>query len=212
VTQHVDDPTLLLYWLPLGAGGRCVHVSGRLFEAFAARRQHRPRCDLYHSALEVHSGRDRFVIEMTPAWTREQPERGVVLEGPVGARWLGSSVLFRYEVRRWRDGVIPDLAEAVGLPRHVATDRDRSELLLRLVPQVPALTWGRDETEVGDMWNSNSLTSWLLASSGHDPTSVVPPDGGRAPGWQAGLVLADRLTTTSLTARGAPDAGNRDPS
>ena len=94
----------------------------------------------------------------------------------------------------------------------MATDRVRSELLLRLVPQVPALTWGRDETEVGDMWNSNSLTSWLLASSGHDPTSVVPPDGGRAPGWQAGLVLADRLTTTCPDGARAPDAGNRDPS
>ena len=94
----------------------------------------------------------------------------------------------------------------------MATDRARSELLLRLVPQVPAFTWGRDETGVGDMWNSNSLTSWLLASSGHDLTSMVPPDGGRAPGWQAGLVLADRLTTPALTARSVPDAGNRDPS
>ena len=212
MTHHVDDPTVLLYWLPLGAGGRCVHVSGRLFEAVAARRQHRSPCELYHSALEVRSGTDRFVIEMTPAWTREQPERGVVLEGPVGARWLGTSVLFRYEVRRWRNGVIPDLAQAVGRPRKVTTDRARAELLLRLVPQVPAFTWGRDETGVGDMWNSNSLTSWLLASSGHDPTSMVPPNGGRAPGWQAGLAVADRLTMAALTARSAPDAGHRDPS
>jgi hypothetical protein len=208
----VRDPSVFLYWLPLGAGGRCVHVSGRLFEAVAARRQHRPPCDLYHTALEVRSGTDRFVIEMTPAWTREQPERGVVLEGPVGARWLGTSVLFRYEVRRWRNGVIPDQAEAVGPPRHVATDRDRSDLLLRLVPQVPAFTWGRDDTGVGDMWNSNSLTSWLLASSGHDPTSIGPPLGGRAPGWQAGLAFADHRTTPVPTARSAPDAGNRDPS
>ena len=207
MTQRVDDQTVLLYWLPLGAGGRCVHVSGRLFEAVASRRQHRPPCDLYHSALEVRTGTDRFVIEMTPAWAREQPERGVVLEGPVGARWLGTSVLFRYEVRRWRNGVIPDLTEAVGPPLHVATDRARSELLLRLVPQVPAFTWGRDETGVGDMWNSNSLTSWLLASSGHDLASIDPPHGGRAPGWQAGLVLADQRTTPALTAHSVSAAG-----
>ena len=79
---------------------------------------------------------------MTPAWTREQPERGVVLEGPVGARWLGTSVLFRYEVRRWRNGVIPDLAEAVGLPVTWPPTGHRSELLLRLVPQVPAAHLG----------------------------------------------------------------------
>jgi hypothetical protein len=184
-----------------------VHGSGRLFEAVASRRQHRPPCDLYHSALEVRSGTDRFVIEMAPAWAREQPERGVVLEGPVGARWLGTSVLFRYEVRRWRNGVIPDLAEAAGPPLHVATDRARSELLLRLVPQVPAFTWGRDETGVGDMWNSNSLTSWLLASSGHDLASIDPPDGGRAPGWQAGLVLADHRSTPALTAHSVSAVG-----
>ena len=189
MTQRVDDPTVHLYWLPLGAGGRCVHVSGRLFEAVAARRRHRPPCDLYHSALVVRTGTDRFVIEMTPAWTRERPERGVVLEGPVGARWLGTSVLFRYEVRRWRNGVIPDLAEAVGPPRHVATDRARSELLLQLVPQVPAFTWGRDETGVGDMWNSNSLTSWLLASSGHDLTSMDPPTAGGHPDGRPGWYL-----------------------
>jgi len=39
-----------LYWLPLGAGGHCVRLNGKVFEAVAARRQRRGRCDLYHSA------------------------------------------------------------------------------------------------------------------------------------------------------------------
>jgi hypothetical protein len=57
---------------------------------------------------------------------------------------------------------------------------------------VPSLTWGRDDLGTGDMWNSNSLISWVLARTGHDMTTVRPPDRGRAPGWQAGLVLASR--------------------
>jgi hypothetical protein len=41
------------YWLPLGAGGRSVRLNGRVFEAVVSRLEHRPVCDLYHSALEV---------------------------------------------------------------------------------------------------------------------------------------------------------------
>jgi hypothetical protein len=47
-----------LYWLPLGAGGYSVRVNGLVFEAIAARLQHRDRSDLYHSALEVSCRRD----------------------------------------------------------------------------------------------------------------------------------------------------------
>ena len=42
-----------LYWIPLGAGGHSVRFNGRVFEAIAAARQHRRRCDLYHVALVV---------------------------------------------------------------------------------------------------------------------------------------------------------------
>jgi hypothetical protein len=104
-------------------------------------------------------------------------------------RWLGVSRLFRYEVRRWRDGVIPDRDSAVGGPVHVSTDSMRAVHLLALVPLVPELTWGRDELKLGEMWNSNSLVAWLLAGSGHDVDDLAPPAGGRAPGWDAGLRL-----------------------
>jgi len=42
------------------------------------------------------------------------------------------------------------------------------------------------------MWNSNSLTAWLLARSRHDTDLVRLPAHGRAPGWTAGLVVAAR--------------------
>jgi hypothetical protein len=98
--------------------------------------------------------------------------------------------LFRYEVRRWRDGVIPDVAEAVDSPRRLSDDAEAARRLLDLVPWVPTPVWGRDELGARDMWNSNSLISWLIARSGLDGGAVSPPQGGRAPGWAAGLVAA----------------------
>ncbi len=77
-------------------------------------------------------------------------------------------------------------------PVRVSADPEHARRVLALAPQFCTATWGRDEQHCGDMWNSNSLTSWLLVSSGHDPTSVAPPSGGRAPGWEAGLVVASR--------------------
>jgi hypothetical protein len=180
-----------LYWLPLGAGGHSVRLNGKVFEWFAARLQHRERRDLYHSALQVYVAEARFVIEQAPAWG-EGARRGVVAEGAVGARALGRLRLFRYEVRRWRDGVIPDIAEAVESPVRLSQDGERAQRLLELAPEVPTPVWGRDELGTGEMWNSNSTISWLIARSGLDVESIALPRGGRAPGWQAGIVLARR--------------------
>lgn len=180
-----------LYWLPLGAGGHFVRLNGRIFEWLAARLEHRDRCDLYHSALEVHVPEERFVIEQAPAWG-EGGERGVVAEGAVGTRAAGRLRLFRYEIRRWRDGVIPDISQAVESPQRLSDDADRARRLLELVPHVPTPVWGRDELQTGEMWNSNSLISWLITRSDLDVESVNRPVGGRAPGWGAGIVVAKR--------------------
>ena len=185
------NAAVTLYWLPLGAGGHFVRNNGRIFEAVVARREHREPRGLYHAALEVELEGNRFMIEMGPAWSAGASDRGVVQTGPVGLRWLGRSVLFRYEVRCWRGGVIPDLAEAVAAEL-VSADPAQARQVLDLVPLVPALTWGRDELHTGEMWNSNSLTAWLLARSGHQMANINPPKGGRAPGWRAGEVFAAR--------------------
>jgi hypothetical protein len=181
-----------LYWLPLGAGGHSVRLNGRVFEAVAARLERRAPCDLYHSALVVHVPEGRFVIEQAPLRASDGAERGVVAEGAVGSRWAGRFRIFRYEVRRWRGGVIPDVDEAVESPQRLTDDADVPRRVLDLVPRVPRAVWGRDELGAGEMWNSNSVISWLVARSGL-PTDVIrPPAGGRAPGWQAGLVVARR--------------------
>ena len=181
-----------LYWLPLGAGGHSVRLNGRLFEAVTALRDRRGRRDLYHSALEVRVPEGRYVIEMAPVWSGNQGERGVVSEGAVGAHSVGRLRLFRYEVRCWREGVIPDVAEAVDSPRCLSADLACARRLLEQVPRAPTPVWGRDELNAGEMWNSNSLISWLILRSGLEVESIHPPLGGRAPGWSAGIDIARR--------------------
>jgi hypothetical protein len=187
-----SGPGVDLYWLPLGAGGHSVRLNGRVFEAVAALLERRSPCDLYHSGLVVRVPDGRFVIEQAPVRDKNGWQRGVVAEGAVGSLWAGRFRIFRYEVRRWRDGVIPDIGEAVESPQRLTDDPSLAQHVLDLVPTVPSLVWGRDESRAGEMWNSNSLTSWLIARSGLHVESVHPPAGGRAPGWRAGLVVARR--------------------
>jgi hypothetical protein len=182
-----------LYWLPLGAGGNSVRWNGRAFEAVAARLKHRSARDLYHSALEVRlPAMGRYVIEQAPIPDGRGKDRGVVAEGPVGARWAGHARIFRYEVRRWRDGVIPDVAEAVDSPQRLTNDPLVAQRLWDTVAELPTPVWGRDELRAGEMWNSNSVISWLLVRSGFAIEAIRSPPGGRAPGWHAGIVVARR--------------------
>lgn len=181
-----------LFWIPLGAGGSgFVRWNGRLYEWFAARAEHRSRKQLFHTALKVQVPEGRFVVEtMWPCPDRNGSVRGVVREAAVGAAWLARWRVFRYEVRCWRDGVLPDSDEAVGGPQLLSDDVGRARQLLALADSVPPLIWGRDQEGVGEMWNSNSVISWLLARSGLPMEKISPPSGGRAPGWRAGMLIA----------------------
>ena len=181
-----------LYWLPLGAGGHVVRWNGRVYEALVARREHRAPAPLFHSAMQIRLDGTTYAVEMGPVWNVAAPNRGTVCQGPVGSTRLGRFRAFQYEVRVWPDGVIPDLAEAVGSPVRVSDDPAQVTAVLELLPRVPPLTWGRDELGTGDMWNSNSLVSWLLVTAGLDIERVPLPAGGRAPGWDAGVAVAKR--------------------
>lgn len=186
-TARVD-----LYWLPLGAGGHSVKWNGRAYELVKARLERRRPQALYHAALQVISGDDVYVIEQAPVPDLSGASRGVVAEGPVGARWAGRLRLFRYEVRVWRGGAIPDVAEAVDSPRCLSRDPAVARRLLDVVREIPTPVWGRDELRTGEMWNSNSVIAWVLSSGGLEVAAIEPPRGGRAPGWRAGVVVAAR--------------------
>ena len=179
-----------LYWLPLGAGGHFVRFNGRVYEAIVARLGRRQAFDLYHAALQVQLDSDTYVIEQAPVPDLSGESRGVVAEGPVGASWAGRFRIFRYEIRVWRGGEIPDIAEAVDSPRRLTQEDNVARRVLEVVSEVPRLVWGRDELGVGEMWNSNAIIAWVIARSGIDADSIQPPAGGRAPGWRAGLIAA----------------------
>jgi len=178
-------------------------MNGRIYEAVKARLEHRPTLDLYHSALEVRLPDARYVIESAPIRDSEGFERGVIGEGPVGARWARRFRLFRYELRVWSGGHIPDIAEAVESPLRLSARSVDVKRLLGLAPLVPMPTWGRDELGAGEMWNSNSFIAWLLTAGGLDVDSVRPPRGGRAPGWNAGVVIAHRQPPPKIPRRGS---------
>jgi hypothetical protein len=192
-----------LYWIPLGAGGHSVRFNGRVFEALAAALQHRGRRDLYHVALVVELAGERTTIELAPSPDGDGASRGMVATGAVGSRRLGRLRLFRYEVRCWRGGSIPDLADAVDGPSRLAGDPLLARRLLDLVATVPTPVWGRDELRAGEMWNSNSMIAWLIATAGLPTERLRPPPGGRAPGWDAGLEVA-RRGADALLAAGPP--------
>jgi hypothetical protein len=193
-------PSVELLWLPLGAGGPAVvRASGWAYERWAARHAGRAPARLFHAALRVTIDATPYVVEVAPEWAGPGEDRGVVAGGPVGSRLLGVSRWFRYEVRCWRAGVIPDESYAVGGARSLATDASRTRRLLAAVPDVPSPVWGRDERGLGEMWNSNSVVAWLVLVSGHAPP--VPPDGGRAPGWDAGAALLERQCRRMLPDR-----------
>jgi hypothetical protein len=193
-TSAAETGSVDLYWVPLGAGSTVpvVRWSGRLYEALAARRAQRRPQAIFHAALEVQVAGTRYTIEMAPAWGPSHGSDGVAGVGPVGLRQLGRSRFFRYEVRRWKDGVIPDLAEAVGGASTVCADVSGARRALDAVEDFPTATWGRDELGTGDMWNSNSLVAFVLVRAGVDVGRLTPPDHGRAPGWTAGVVVAGR--------------------
>lgn len=185
------DVEVDVLWIPLGAGQRVVRASGLVYETLVAALQRRPRYALYHSALVVHLPGSDVVIEVAPVPDGDGASRGAVASGAVGLSWLGRFRLFRYEVRCWPNGVIPD-ASMASVVHRVAIPVGRAERILQLAPAVPTAVWGRDEFRVGDMWNSNSVTAWLLVAAGVDPATVGPPPGGRGPGWDAGLAVACR--------------------
>ena len=180
-----------LWWLPVGAGGHVVIHTSRWWELWRSVREGRRPQPLFHAGLEVLDSGQRTVIEMTPAWGQDSSDRGVVAAGPVGLRRLGRFRLFRYEVRCWRNGVIPDLAYAPEPPVVFSMTGPEAAALLARVARVPRLVWGA-KTPDGDMWNSNSVISWLLQNSGIDAALLRPPLGGRAPGWRAGIDAARR--------------------
>jgi hypothetical protein len=181
-----------LYWLPVGAGtSRFQQASLRLWESIEASRARRPRVRLFHSALKVAAGPGAvYTLELTPAFVG-----GTVpplTTGPVGVRGADRLRLFRYQLLCQPGERLPDEEWATGGPTRLTEDCEVVRRVLDVAPTVPKHVWGRRVRGTREMWTSDSVISWVLASSGIDLSNMSPPDGGRAPGWYAGLAVARR--------------------
>jgi hypothetical protein len=181
-----------LFWIPLGAGGHSVRFNGRVFEAVAAAREHRPRCDLFHAVLVVALDSDRYTIELAPSPNADEASRGVVATGAVGSRWAGSLRLFRYEIRCWRGGSIPDSARPSADPAGSPAILESRAGCFKQPRPFPHPPGDATSSHTGEMWNSNSVTAWLIATAGLPTQHLRPPHPGRAPGWNAGIEVARR--------------------
>ena len=182
--EHAVD----LYWIPLGSGAHVVRLSGR-----ALRGPRPPRSGGGPVATSTTRPSRSWCRRAATSsrWLRSPRrggERGVVAEGAVGSRLArsppdlplrGPVLARRVDPRRCRCGRQPG-----------AGDRRRRRgpaACSTLTRSVPTAVWGRHELARGDMWNSNSVTSWLLTRAGVDIDAVRLPPGGRAPGWDAGI-------------------------
>jgi len=134
---------------------------------------------------QIRDRDDADQIERRPsARRRRRRECRLSRYGPIHTLPLrGTALARRRHPRRSRSCRQPAMPEHRSRPRQ-ATARARAAGTYA--------SWGRDELQTGDMWNSNSLISWLIARSGLDPGTARLPAGGRAPGWHAGLVVAAR--------------------
>jgi hypothetical protein len=175
-------------WEP--ATARCAPTGP--YEAINSLIERRQCGYVYHTALEILVPSELFAVEMTPIPNGRRRERGVVAEGAVGTRSAGRLRIFRNEVRRWRDGVIPDLGYAVASPIRVSQDSGIAHRVLGLLRSMPTPTWGRDELRAGEMWTCNSVISWVLTRARIDPEAIAFPPRARAPGWDAGTTVAQR--------------------
>ncbi len=192
VDSNIGSGKVSLYWIPVGSGCWPVKASSMLFELSSALRHLRTPRKLYHSALIVEVPEGKYIIEQAPVWDLAEYPKETVGEGAVGCKWLRKIKLFRYEVRCWKNGIIPDISYAVESPITISEQPETAYLVLEALRSVPLPVWGRDELNAGEMWNSNSVISWVLCKSGVVIESIRIPKCGRALGWCAGIIVARR--------------------
>jgi hypothetical protein len=192
----------------LGRGGGDPRlVDGLLRGATAADRTAGPaqcsRLRLQLCLLHRHRGLTANVLVAGRCATRTVSSEASSPKVPLVVAWRAGFGSFVTRSADGPGGMIPDVDEAVDSPRRLTDDPDRAQRALDLVPWVPTPVWGRDELGIGEGWNSNSMISWLVARSGLDTESIQPPIRGRAPGSQAGLVVARRQCDEAARLPGA---------
>ena len=150
--------------------------------------ERRRPCEVRHSALQIQVPEGRFVVAQTPVPRLSVERRGVVAEGAVGASWAGRFRIFRYEIRLWRNGHIPDVAEAVDSPQRLNSDETLCVARARPGVEVPTPVWGRMGCD-REMWNWKAITASTSTAAGSRLVDTASR-GGPPPGSRAGVTAA----------------------
>ena len=139
---------------------------------------------------DIGQGGLAFIAETLPGagpLSVRLSEKGLVFKGKlVGQLSAGKPGLFRYQMRCIRAETLPDEAWVFSTSR-LSSDCSLADRTVLAAGDVPPLTWGRRPRGCSEMWTSDSAISWLLRRVGIDAAAIKIPEGGRAPGWQAGL-------------------------
>ena len=179
-------------WAP--AATPCA-LNGKVFEAVAAWLDRRDRRDLYHSALEVQRAggtvRDRAGAGAGERRRRARRRRRGRRRQHAAARPLPRSSATRSGAGA--TGCIPDVGEAVESPRRLSDDPDCARRLLELVPAGADARLGpRRAGRRRDVELELDSSPGSSRAAGSTSRRSRRPRGGRAPGWQAGIVIARR--------------------
>jgi hypothetical protein len=193
-TGRVSESFVDLLWIPVAAGTpRAQQMSLALWEAIMAAASRRRRATLYHPAMKVGLDGVTYTMELTPVFVGEPSVPAMT--GPVGFRGADRFRFFRYQLRCFEADMLPDEEWAPGPPIRLAGNRDLAQRMLDLAPAVPPYVWGRRVNGTSEMWTSASVVSWMLMQAGIDARSIAIPEGGRAPGWDAGIEVAERVSS-----------------
>lgn len=148
---------------------------------------------LFHSALEIQLPEggecNRYIIELTES-VSDKAESAKVGE-TVQHNIFGP---FGYTIRLYRNGQEEDHERSK--PRILLTnDCGIASNIVAFVKaqEIPDLDYGKKigtRSGAADRWTSNSVVAWLLQRTGLNPGGIFPPDGGIAPGWDAGSSYA----------------------
>jgi hypothetical protein len=128
--------------------------------------------------LSLSTHKADFIVETAwPSPEADTDSRGVAVEGPVLSRRLARLRPFRYEMRCWQDGVIPDIGHAEASPQ-TPDERPRP----RTTPARPHRSSARvhmGPRRTADRRDVELELGHLLATHPHRPTHRVNPAARR---------------------------------
>ena len=183
------ESTVELFWLPVGAGTHFQRASLVAYDWCLSHIARRPRAAFVHAALKVKLEGRTFTLELMPVPAHQNV--APLLTGPVGISIAGRLRLFRYQLVCRETDSLPDEGWAINSPVLLSTDAAFGKRLMALAPLVPANVWVAGRPAPRRCGHLIRPSRWLLHRTGLDAAALQRPPGTQAPGWAAGIQVAE---------------------